>query len=127
MKNTLSLLLMLSVMLALFSSCNNTSNGDKKIVGTWSSATHGTMTLGTDGSYYRTLGAGGVYIYYKGTYSYNENQCILVTNINETSFSINGQTYYGPSTQTYIVQTLTETTLVLLYTDGDSAGYFTKN
>ncbi len=117
--------LTLSLLIITFISCNKESISNNKIVGTWKSSTQVTITFGSDGSYYRTLGPEGLHTYHKGTYSYNEDQCILVTNINETSFS-DGTTFYDSSTQTYIVQTLTETTLVLLYTDGDSAGYFTK-
>lgn len=76
------------------------------------------MTLGKDGSYKSVLS--GQYVQTrKGTYSYNKSQNLFVTNIEASKEN-------GAYTETLIVQTLTSTTLVLLYKDGDVEGYYTR-
>ena len=55
------------------SNLNKESISNNKIVGTWKSSTQVTITFGSDGSYYRTLGPEGLHTYHKGSYSYNED------------------------------------------------------
>lgn len=116
----LMLLLVLSLGIT-FTACNNdddgTDGGGKiTIVGKWVDS-DGTVTFGSDGSY-REDGNDGQYRV--GTYSYNPNSTILVVNVK----AIAGNN--GSYQSTYIVQTLTSSTLVLLYSDGDVKGYFTR-
>lgn len=86
------------------------------IAGTWIDG-EDTLTLGRDGSY-REEGYGQYRI---GTYSYNPANSLMTVNVK----AIAGMN--SAYQQTYIVQTLTSTTLVLLYTDGDVKGYYTRN
>ncbi len=119
-----------SIFFAVFAllSCMITSCGDDddngggkiSIVGTWVDGTT-TMKLGSDGSYNLTdTSVSGIPQYRKGSYSYNSNQNLLTVNVS----AVAGQN--SAYQQTYIVQTLTESTLVLLYTDGDVEGYYTR-
>ena len=119
--NTLTMMLIaIFVIGIIFNACNKDDSDDNSIsiVGKWVDG-HKIMELGKSGSYYS---------YYdndnqkrEGTYSYNANQSLLIVNIPASSKNGN-----GAYKQTYIVQTLTKTTLVLLYTDGDVQGYYTR-
>ncbi len=105
-----------------FASCgdDDDENGGNSIVGTWVDGTT-TMILGGDGSYNLTDTSFSDLIQRrKGTYSYNPSQGLLTVNV----IAIAG--HNNAYQQTYIVQTLTATTLVLLYTDGDVEGYYTR-
>lgn len=107
-----------------FTSCGDDDElkSNASIAGNWVRGNE-TMQLGSNGSYYSYYGSdptGSDSQYRKGTYSYNPSQNLLVVNIAAVT---NHNSAY---TQTYIVQTLTKTTLVLLYTDGDVKGYYTR-
>ena len=86
------------------------------IVGKWVDGDQ-ILTLGKDGSY-REDGSLGQYRI--GTYSYNHNTSIMTVKV-EAIAGMNSA--YSTN---YIVQTLSATTLVLLYTDGDVKGYYTR-
>lgn len=93
---------------------------DVSIVGTWVDGST-TIVFGSDGSYNLTdISVPSITQYRKGKYSYNASQNLLTINVQ----AVTGQN--GAYQQTYIVQTLTSTTLVLLYTDGDVEGYYTR-
>jgi hypothetical protein len=95
-------------------------NGGVSIVGTWVNGST-TMTLGKNGSYNLTdTSVPGIIQKRQGTYSYNANNSLMTVNV----VAVAGQN--GAYQHTYIVQTLTSTTLVLLYTDGDVEGYYTR-
>lgn len=98
-------------------SCSKNDDEDNLIVGTWVDGSK-TLTLGSDGSYYSSVSTPPQSR--KGTYSYNPDQKLLTVNV----VAVAGQN--GAYKQTYIVQTLTSSTLVLLYTDGDVEGYYTR-
>ncbi|MDE7387587.1 MAG: hypothetical protein K2N28_10690 [Muribaculaceae bacterium] len=88
------------------------------IVGKWRDGSK-VMTLGTDGSYRSDLN--DKYGQYRvGTYSYNPSNSLMTINVK----AVEGQN--GAYQQTLIVQTLTSSTLVLLYADGDVEGYYTR-
>lgn len=117
-------IIVVTLLCAGFVSCNDgdEDNEDNKvsIVGTWVDGST-TMTLGSNGSYNLTdTSVPGITQYRKGTYSYNSSQSLLTVNV----VAIAGQN--NAYKQTYIVQTLSSSTLVLLYTDGDVAGYYTR-
>ncbi len=98
----------------------NGENGKVSIVGRWVDGST-TMTLGKDGSYNLTnTSIPGITQYRTGTYFYNSNQSLLSVNV----VAVEGQN--SAYQQTYIVETLTESTLVLLYLDGDVEGYYTR-
>lgn len=119
------LAIMMVALLSLgFTSCGDDDElkGNASIAGNWVSGNE-TLQLGSSGSYYSYYGSnptGSDSQYRKGTYSYNPSQNLLVINIAAVA------NHNGAYTQTYIVQTLTKTTLVLLYTDGDVKGYYTR-
>jgi len=92
-------------------------DGSSSIVGQWVDGEQ-TLTFGKDGSY-REDGSLGQYRI--GSYSYNPSTQLLAVNIK----AIEGMN--SAYQQTYIVQTLSSATLVLLYTDGDVKGYYTRN
>ena len=99
---------------------NPKSENTNGIVGTWVDGTT-TLKLGSDGSYYLTdTSVPGITQYRKGSYSYNSTQKLLTVNV----VAVAGQN--SAYQRTYIVQTLTATTLVLFYTDGDVEGYYTR-
>ena len=107
-----------------FISCGDDDgmNSSVSIVGNWTTGNK-TLQLGRNGSYYSYLGSnptGSESQYRKGTYSYNLSLKLMVVNIEAVA---NHNSSY---TNTYIVQTLTENTLVLLYKDGDVEGYYTR-
>jgi len=115
-----------SLILSLFFSLTFVACGDddydNNIMGTWVDGNK-TMQLGSNGSYYLYYGNnpnGSESQYRKGTYSYNAGEGLMTVNIQEVP---NHNSAYQ---RTYIVQTLTETTLILLYTDGDVEGYYTR-
>lgn len=114
-------LIVLSIILALvlsLSSCSKEENS--LIVGTWVDGST-TMVLGSDGSYNLTdTSIPGLPQYRRGTYSYNSSQQLLSINI----VAVEGEN--NAYQNVFIVQTLTESTLVLLYTDGDVEGYYTR-
>ncbi|MGN0223677.1 MAG: hypothetical protein ACI4AM_06595 [Muribaculaceae bacterium] len=95
---------------------NSTVAGTNSIVGKWVDGDQ-ILTLGKDGSY-REDGSLGQYRI--GTYSYNANAATVVVDIK--AIAGNNSAYQN----TYFVQTLTSTTLVLLYPDGDVKGCFTR-
>lgn len=119
-KSSLFVILAVVMMSACFISCGDDDSDDGKIsiVGTWVDGIK-TMKLGSDGSYYSTINT-SIPQYRKGSYSYNSSQGLMTVNVE----AVKGQN--GAYQDTYIVQTLTETTLVLLYTDGDVEGYYTR-
>lgn len=92
------------------------NNQSASIVGTWVDGDE-TLKLGKDGSY-REDGYLGQYRI--GTFSYNPNTSLMVVNIQ----AIEGMN--NAYQNTYIVQTLNATTLVLLYKDGDTKGFYTR-
>lgn len=102
-------------------SCGNDNNGDPNgnyysIVGQWGDE-YETLTFNKDGSY-REDGSLGQYRI--GTYSYNSSSSLLVVNIK----AIAGMN--SAYQTTYIVQTLSSRNLVLMYTDGDVKGFYTR-
>lgn len=102
-----------------FASCSSDDDEKTGIVGTWVDGST-TMVLGSDGSYNLTdTSYDSITQYRRGTYSYNSKQGLLTITV-----VASGQN--NAYQQTYIVQTLTATTLVLLYTDGDVQGYYTR-
>jgi len=112
------------VIVTLYSACGSDDdshdNNNISIVGTWVNGTT-TVVFGNDGSYNLTdISVPSVTQYRKGSYSYNAGQSLLTINVQ----AVAGQN--GAYQQSYIVQTLTSTTLVLLYTDGDVEGYYTR-
>lgn len=92
------------------------NNQSASIVGTWVDGDE-TLKLGKDNSY-REDGPLGQYRI--GTFSYNPNTSLMVVNIQ----AIEGMN--NAYQNTYIVQTLNATTLVLLYKDGDTKGFYTR-
>ena len=114
---------MMIVMLSLsYVSCGDDDEEDSGIAGTWVND-YKTMQLGRDGSYYSYYGSsptGSASQYRKGSYSYNQSMKLMTVNI--VAVPNHNNAYQN----TYIVQTLTSTTLVLLYTDGDVEGYYTR-
>lgn len=79
------------------------------------------MILGSDGSYNVTNTSVPNHPQYrKGTYSYNASLNLVTVNV----IAVAGQN--NAYRDTYIVQRLTSTTLVLLYADGDVEGYYTR-
>lgn len=109
----------LSVAVTSISCSKDDMSGAGKIAGTWVDSGKGmVMTLGKDGSYRLDYNSSyGLYLI--GSYSYNPLQQLMVVNFKATEFNYAYQ-------QTYIVQTLTSSTLVLMYTDGDVEGYYTR-
>ena len=97
------------------SSCGDDDEKDG-IVGVWVDGSD-TLKLGSDGSYKKSSTDGQ---YRVGEYSYNASQKILSVSIKAVP-GLN-----GAYKQTFIVQTLSASTLVLLYTDGDVEGYYTR-
>lgn len=112
------------VFITSFVSCDkgnkNTDDNRITISGKWGRTNSDeTMTLGANGSYYSELGVGtNYYQYRKGRYVYNDVQSTLVVDID----AVPGQN--SAYTSTYLVQTLTETTLVLVDIDGDLDSYY---
>lgn len=102
--------------LTLTSCSDDDDNASVSIVGVWVSGSE-TLTLGKDGSYRED---GTLNQYRIGTYSYNASSGLLVVNVQ--AIAGNNSAYK----RTYIVQTLTSSSLVLLETDGDVKGYYTK-
>lgn len=114
-------------MLALCSINCSGDDGDSKensgasLIGTWVDGST-TVIFGNDGSYNLTnTSVPSIPQYRKGKYSYNASQNLLIINVQ----AVTGQN--GAYQRTFIVQTLTSTTLVLLNTDGDVEGYYTRN
>lgn len=81
------------------------------LIGTWDGSFN--LILRTDGSCKLTYRNSKVVDI--GTYSYNESQNILVIMIDNPGES--------RITRTFVVQTLTQTTLVLIESDGDSCSF----
>lgn len=115
------MLLLVTTFSLTFVSCGGDDDDEPddyktSIVGTWKDS-YGTITFGKDGSY-REDGNDGQYRI--GTYSYNSNTSTVVVSVK--AIAGNNNAYQN----TYFIQTLTSSTLVLLYTDGDVKGYFTR-
>ena len=101
---------------------NGSENDDEgiSIVGTWIDGSK-TMVLDRNGSYNMTnTSVPSIPQKRTGTYSYNPSQGLMTVNV----VAVAGQN--SAYQQTYIVQTLTAKTLVLLYIDGDVEGYYTR-
>ena len=104
-------------------SCSNDDGdepggGSNSIVGTWVDGNI-VLTLGKDGSYREDIND-SFGQYRIGSYSYNPRTSLMVVDIK----AIEGNN--GAYQDTFIVQTLTSTTLVLIYADGDVKGYYTR-
>ena len=116
-------LMMVAMLTIGFTSCSKDDDDDNSasIVGTWVDDSWGTKTmiLGSNGSYSSTIKDSYRTHYRNGTYSYNPTQGTMVVNVKA---SADNNAYQ----QTYIVQTLTAKNLVLMYTDGDIEGYYTR-
>lgn len=93
------------------------NNQSASIVGTWVDEDV-TLKLGKDGSYREDGYMMGQYRI--GTFSYNPNTSLMSVSIK----AIEGMN--NAYQDTYIVQNLTSTTLVLLYKDGDVKGFYTR-
>ena len=117
--------MMFLAVLAIGSTFNACSNDEKEsdditIAGKWADG-HKIMELGKNGSYHSYRDNGDQYSHREGNYSYNPNQSLMIVNVPASSKNGN-----GAYSETLIVQTLTNSTLVLLYTDGDVEGYYTR-
>lgn len=117
-------LMMVAMLTIGFTSCSKDDDDDDSasIVGTWVDDSWGgtkTMILGSNGSYSSTIKDSYGTRDRNGTYSYNPTQGTMVVNVKAGA-------YNNPYQQTYIVQTLTAKNLVLMYTDGDIEGYYTR-
>lgn len=114
------MLLLVTTLSFTFTACSDDDDepdvNQTSIVGTWGDS-YGTITFGKDGSY-RENGNDGQYRI--GTYSYSASAATVVVDIK--AIAGNNSAYQN----TYFVQTLSATTLVLLYTDGDVKGYYTR-
>lgn len=113
-------MMMMVIVCVGFASCSKGGDSEGEgvsIVGEWVD-NNTTLVFKKDGSYYRSSGANDP-TPQSGTYSYNPAQSTLVVNVKATDWNNAYQ-------RTYVVQTLTATTLVLMYTDGDVMGYFTR-
>ena len=125
MKKVLRFSLAFLFVVMILTSCKKDSSSASStnlIVGTWKDGDT-TMKLGSDGSYLRYYGSspyGSESQYRKGTYSYSASSNLIVVNV------VAVPNHNGAYQDTYIVQTLTSSTLVLLYPDGDVEGYYTK-
>lgn len=115
-------IMMMAIMSVSFGACSDNdddSSSGSSVVGTWVSGTT-TIVFGSDGSFNLTdTSIPRLTQYRRGTYSYNPNQNLLVINV----VAVAGQN--GAYKDTYIVQTLNASTLVLLSTDGE-VGYYTR-
>lgn len=103
----------------LISCSDQYGSGGASIVGTWVDGST-TMVLGSDGSYNMSNTSMSTTQYRKGTYSYNPSLGLMTINI----VAVPGKN--NAYQDTFIVQTLTATTLVLIYPDGDVEGYYTR-
>ncbi len=115
------MLLLITTFSLTFVSCGGDDDDEPgvnkiSIVGTWGD-NYGTITFGKDGSYREDSNDGQYRI---GTYSYNSNTSTVAVNVK--AIAGNNSAYQ----RTYLIQTLTSSTLVLLYTDGDVKGYFSR-
>ncbi len=114
------MLLLVATFSVTISACGGDDDepgGDStSIVGTWIDGDN-ILTLGQDGSYREDASLGQYRI---GTYSYNPSTSLMTVSVK----AIEGMN--SAYQRTYIVQTLTSTTLVLLYTDGDVKGYYMR-
>lgn len=110
------LLLTLGGLCIGLTSCEDNING-ASIVGTWADGDI-VLSLGKDGSYRMEDSQGQLRL---GSYSYNSSTQLMTVNIKALAGS---NTAYK---ETFIVQTLTSSTLVLLYTDGSVQGYYTRH
>ncbi len=105
-----------------FPSCGDDDKDEpnsSSIVGKWVDGDDNTITFGKDGSY-REDSPNSMGQYRIGSYSYSPSTKLLVVNIR----AIEGMN--NAYQNTYIVQTLNATTLVLLYKDGDTKGFYTR-
>ena len=114
------MLIAMFVMGFTFTACSEDEEDELPIAGKWVNG-HKIMELGKNGSYHSYQDDGSQYSHREGTYSYNPSQSLMIVNVPASSKNGNGD-----YSQTFIVHTLTNTTLVLLYTDGDVQGYYTR-
>ena len=105
-----------------FTACDKDNEDESDyttIVGEWQDGST-TLILGSDGSYTSINKSIPSHTQYRrGTYSYNSKQGLLIINVKASNEN-------GAYQQTLVVQTLTKSTLVLLYTDGDVEGYYER-
>ena len=102
---------------ACLMSCSD--DPDSNIVGKWGNATE-TVTFSKNGDYRYENTSGGFYQYRKGRYTYNKKQNLLVVNIDAVAGN------NGAYTDTYLVQTLNSSSLVLIDVETGSTYYYTK-
>ncbi len=116
------LMAILSVgLMACSSDDDDVEAGKISIVGTWTDGPYTTVTFGSNGDYKSVnTSVPDIPQYRTGTYSYNASQSLLTVNVKAVA------NQNGAYQRTYIVQTLTESTLVLLHTDGEVEGYYTR-
>lgn len=110
-----------AVMAVLMVACgdDDDKSSGPSITGEWVSGDT-RLYFGSDGSYSEDNTSSYIFQYRSGTYSYNAAQSILVLDVKA---SLGQNDAY---TQTLIVQNLTSTSMVLLYTDGDVRGVYTR-
>jgi len=117
-----SFMTIMVVMLSVcFASCSN-DDEDDGIVGTWRKGNK-TMELSSNGEYYTYYGSnrtGTESQYRRGSYSYNASQKLITISV------IAIPNHNGAYQEVYTVQTLNETTLVLLEMDGSIEGTYTR-
>lgn len=126
-KNALRNLLTMMMMVMLcvgFAACGDDDDdkGYSGIVGTWKNGNK-TMELSSNGDYYTYYGSnrtGSESQYRRGSYSYNANQKLMTISV------VAVPNHNGAYQDVFIVQTLTETTLVLVEMDGSVEGYYTR-
>ena len=113
-------ILMVAMMSICFVSCGDDDDDDNNgIAGTWVDD-YTIMELGKDGSYYAYDPRFPEDGYRKGTYTYNSSQKLMSVSI----VAVPGQN--SAYKRTYLVQTLTSTTLVLIETQYGDTHYYTR-
>lgn len=120
--NYFSIVMLLCIGITFISCEEEVGNDTNLIAGTWIEGTT-TMILDKDGSYLKYIGNepyGSDSQYRKGSYSYDETTRMMVINV------VAVPNHNGAYQNTYIVQTLSKNTLVLLYPDGDVEGFYTR-
>lgn len=116
------LMVMLAAVMSLgLAACGDDNDNEPQdsavsIVGKWADGDF-VLTFSRDGSYREDASYGQYRI---GTYSYSPETSLLAINVK----AIPGMN--SAYKDIYVVQTLSATTLVLMYTDGSIKGYFTR-